>query len=185
MLRLAAISFSAEAISSACARLSIWQGPAISASGKALPKRALRTSTVALGRSEASIGRTMAAPGGGVNSGGNSGGQRSSPLERQRCAQAYIRTDDDTAHAAGTCDGFGAQQLRHSIEIAHRKAQRGEPRAAFCRRWLGAEAVAERVGLHHLDFAARRLHAQARRGREQIALAGEGFEENVMVAGIV
>ena len=34
-----AISFSADAISSACARLSSWQGPAISASGSALPKR--------------------------------------------------------------------------------------------------------------------------------------------------
>src|SRR3954462_11821597 len=115
MLSLAAISFSAEAISSACARLSIWQGPAVGAGGKALPKRALRTSTVALGRSEASIGRTMAAPGGGVNSGGNSGGQRSSPLDRQRSAQPYIRTDNDTPHAAGTCGGFCAQKLRQGI----------------------------------------------------------------------
>ena len=40
--RAPAISFSADAISSACARLSSAHGPAISASGKALPKRTCR-----------------------------------------------------------------------------------------------------------------------------------------------
>ena len=44
-----AISFSAAAISSACARLSSWHGPAISASGSALPKRTLPTVTTGFG----------------------------------------------------------------------------------------------------------------------------------------
>ena len=35
--RRAAISFKADAVSSACARLSIWHGPAISASGSFAP----------------------------------------------------------------------------------------------------------------------------------------------------
>ncbi len=52
----AAISFSAEAISSACARLSSWHGPAISASGNALPKRTFPTLTIGLG---ADIGPTL------------------------------------------------------------------------------------------------------------------------------
>ena len=43
------ISFSASAVSSACARLSSAQGPAISASGKSLPKRAAPTATTGLG----------------------------------------------------------------------------------------------------------------------------------------
>ena len=45
-----AISFSADAISSACARLSSAHGPAISASGSALPKRTLPIATTELGR---------------------------------------------------------------------------------------------------------------------------------------
>src|ERR1044072_1193879 len=44
-----AISFKADAISSACARLSSWHGPAISANGSALPKRALPIVTTGLG----------------------------------------------------------------------------------------------------------------------------------------
>src|SRR5664280_1979867 len=45
----AVISLSAAAISSACARLSSAQGPAISASGSVLPKRTAPIETVALG----------------------------------------------------------------------------------------------------------------------------------------
>src|SRR3954470_22463990 len=39
MPSLSVISTNAWAVSSACARLSIWQGPAISASGRSLPTR--------------------------------------------------------------------------------------------------------------------------------------------------
>src|SRR6185436_4360423 len=49
MPSLPVISLSAEAISSACARLSSAQGPAIRANGRSLPKRTLPTATVALG----------------------------------------------------------------------------------------------------------------------------------------
>src|ERR1700683_2527386 len=45
----AAISLSADAVSKACARLSSTQGPAISASGSALPMRTLPIVTVELG----------------------------------------------------------------------------------------------------------------------------------------
>ena len=48
-MSLAAISFSASAVSSACARLSSAQGPAISANGRALPNFALPAETTALG----------------------------------------------------------------------------------------------------------------------------------------
>jgi hypothetical protein len=47
----AAISLSAAAISSACARLSSAQGPAISESGNLLPKRTAPIVTVVLGAS--------------------------------------------------------------------------------------------------------------------------------------
>src|SRR5580704_5695889 len=49
MLNRAAISFSAAAISKACARLSSAHGPAIKASGSLLPKRTLPTATTAFG----------------------------------------------------------------------------------------------------------------------------------------
>src|SRR5262249_614610 len=49
MPSLPAISLSAAAISSAWSRLSSAQGPAISASGSALPKRVAPTATTALG----------------------------------------------------------------------------------------------------------------------------------------
>src|ERR1700722_1011426 len=45
----AAISFSAPAMSNACARLSSAHGPAISANGSLLPKRTLPTVTIGLG----------------------------------------------------------------------------------------------------------------------------------------
>ena len=45
----AQMSFSAPAMSKACWRLSIWQGPAIKASGRSLPKIAWPTFTWALG----------------------------------------------------------------------------------------------------------------------------------------
>ncbi len=45
-----AISLSADAISRAWARLSIWHGPAISANGSALPIVTLATVTTGLGR---------------------------------------------------------------------------------------------------------------------------------------
>jgi hypothetical protein len=45
-LSLAAISFSADATSSACARLSSWQGPAMIEIGKALPNFADPTATI-------------------------------------------------------------------------------------------------------------------------------------------
>src|SRR5213592_1457426 len=68
MPSLAAISLSAEAISSAWSRLSSAHGPAIRASGRALPKRVAPTATVALGAgSTACIGRTMKAEVGPVN----------------------------------------------------------------------------------------------------------------------
>src|SRR5919199_2846539 len=44
-----AISFSAAAVSSACARLSSAQGPAISASGRSLPKLTRPTDTTLFG----------------------------------------------------------------------------------------------------------------------------------------
>src|SRR5215471_8304006 len=58
------ISFSAEAISSACARLSSAQGPAISAIGRVLPKDARPTLTIGFGTvrsvTEFSLGRCSA-----------------------------------------------------------------------------------------------------------------------------
>src|SRR4051812_26218207 len=45
----AATSFSADAISSACARLSSWQGPAINVNGKALPNLAEPALTIGFG----------------------------------------------------------------------------------------------------------------------------------------
>src|SRR6266478_8818935 len=49
MPRLPAISLSAPAVSSAWSRLSSTQGPAISASGRRLPKRTAPAATVGLG----------------------------------------------------------------------------------------------------------------------------------------
>src|SRR5580658_9614343 len=62
MPRRAAISLSADAISNACARLSSTHGPAIKASGSALPKRTLPTATAGLGFAViGSLRRTMIA----------------------------------------------------------------------------------------------------------------------------
>ena len=68
-LSLEAISFSAEAISSACARDSSAQGPAIRASGRPLPKRAAPMVTIELGTGVTAsfMGRTMRLPCPGVN----------------------------------------------------------------------------------------------------------------------
>src|SRR5262249_37244781 len=50
---LPAVSLRAEAISNACSRLSRAQGPAISASGRVLPKRAVPIVTIGLGAGSA------------------------------------------------------------------------------------------------------------------------------------
>src|SRR6476661_3272031 len=60
MPSLAAISFSAEAISSACARLSIWQGPANTAIGRSLANVTLPIVTAALGFAESLMTSTIA-----------------------------------------------------------------------------------------------------------------------------
>ena len=96
-------------------------------------------------------------------------GQRSIPLEHQGCAQGAIRTDRDIAHAAGTDCGRGLDLLCGRIEIADRKANCGQPRAAL-RGWrLRAEAVAKHTGPHHLDFAARRLDGDSGRAGNEAA----------------
>ena len=66
---------------------------------------------------------------------------------------------------------------------ANRSAASLAPSATVGR--LGAEMIAERGRRHHLDFAARRLDRDAGRGRQQIALAGEGGQKDMMVARIV
>src|SRR4029078_7875046 len=81
MPRRPAISLRAGAVSSACARLSSTQGPAIIASGKPLPKRAFPAATTGLG-----VGRraaVMAGPWGArlvASTGGTGSGLGSLPF---------------------------------------------------------------------------------------------------------
>src|SRR6476646_3528012 len=120
MPTLPAISFSASAVSSACARLSSAQGPAMSASGKALPNRALPIVTAGL--CAGFMAAVMAGPWGGKALRVNRLARvRESPRHIAGARGAVVakrhQHEEDIFQRAGTCRAEGEQ--RRGLRVKH------------------------------------------------------------------
>ena len=170
---------SADAISSACARLSSWHGPAINASGKALPKRAEPTLTIGFGINRLSTGLAF----------------RGRPCPRKVQNQRRVRTSGTQARIRASRHRSGPAQ-RRSVHLSaveldpsrsraptqHSKGRRMQaevPRAAPhpTYRQLQYRNVLECHRRHDLDFAARRRDRNPLRVRVRFALAGKSGHE--------
>src|SRR5437764_12182274 len=173
-----AISLSAAAISRACARLSIAHGPAIRASGKALPNDTPATLTTGFGADVRALSFIRSGPCGAVAPG--STGRR----EDQGCSQADRGTDDDPAHPHLGIDPARLERADGRGEVVHGEAQGREPRAAREIRRGDGEMGVERGRSHDFDDAARRRHRDPGRRRRDGVLAHEGGEEGLMLGRV-
>ena len=100
-------------------------------------------------------------------------------------AHRGLRTDHKAAHhLCGRDIGF-RQDRRRGRHVAHRHDHGREPRALPCGGRRDAEMPPIGRRIHHLDGAARRRDRDAARCGEQLALARESREKDVMVARIL
>src|ERR1700722_13413436 len=183
-LRRVAISFSAQATSSACARLSSWHGPAMIEIGKSLPN--LTDPAVTTGAAEMlafkafflrlRIGPCRAAATGSTHFG---------RFEYQGCAMGDVRRHDQPPDMALRRDRVLPQQGFDLRQVGDRKAHRIQchPLPAYIGH--GAELVAKGDRRHHLDVAVLGARGDAERARMQVADAGEGFQKDMMIGRIV
>src|SRR6185312_6815560 len=117
-----AISFSAAAISSACARLSIWQGPAISASGRVLPKRTAPMLTIGFGFW---LKGSLAAGPCGASPVGSTGG-----AEQEGCAEPGRGLHHQRAAGVARRDAGRTDERPRGGRIGGRETQGRETNAA-------------------------------------------------------
>src|SRR5215468_9786998 len=124
----AVISLSAAAVSSACERPSSAQGPPISASGKALPKRAAPMVTTELGTGSTfviSLSR-------GTNHGGDSPHRSTAEigtLEYDGCAERGRGRNHGLADGLGKRNAAGLEHAMEHRPLTHHEAHGCEPRA--------------------------------------------------------
>src|SRR3569833_1423342 len=180
ILSRSAISFRATATSSACARLSNWQGPAITASGRSLPKVTLPTDTVFEAETKGML--RVEAPFCRERGTRSRRSRRLKPLsflhllENQRRAECNLRRDDHASHPAVMRDAARAQLRLKAIEFGHLQPQAGQFGALARDRFCHAELIAKARHLHEIDVAMRRHRLHADGVGVQQPHAGEGGE---------
>src|SRR5688500_16185383 len=169
MPSLAEMSFSAVAISNACARLSSAHGPAITANGSALPN--LTEPAVTTGA--ASVTKLSLPESGGPCRVAR-GRSTLDLLENEGCAEGGSGCCHERIQLPLKRDAarFGASLQRFASRDAD--AQAGERHALAVRCHSDAKAVAKRHRLDDLDIAARRARRDTCRGGVQLSFTGEG-----------